>query len=122
VFFRAASLEEAVLVLKEIFAVDSAVLFSGEAWFEALKCMEFFGLLPADALTWSHVLTNTGLGLTLCVVLLTLLDIGEGRGGKLVERVSVCVFPVRWAFCLLLLAAILLYGSFEPSGFYYFQF
>ena len=57
-----------------------------------------------------------------CVALLTLLDVGEGRGGKLVERVSACVFPVRWAFCLLLLAAILLYGSFEPSGFYYFQF
>ena len=122
VFFRAQSLEQAMLVLEKIFAVEGELFTSGTAWFEALAGMEFFGLLPADSLTWGHVLTNTGLGLTLCVVLLTLLDIGEGRGGKLVDRVSRCVFPVRWAFAILLLGAILLYGSFEPSGFYYFQF
>ncbi len=121
VFFRAQTLEEAVFVLEEILAVG-ADLFSGEAWLEALKGIGFFGLLPADALVWGHVLTNTGLGLALCVTLLLLMDIGEGRGGKLVARVSRCWYPVRWVFCILLLGAILLYGSFEPSGFYYFQF
>ncbi len=122
VFFRAQTLEQAVGMLQCIFTTEGGSLFDGAAWLAALEGIGFFGLLPVEGLEWAHLLTNTGVGLALCVALLVLLEIGEGRGGKLVERVSRCWYPVRWAFCLVLLGAILLYGSFEPSGFYYFQF
>lgn len=122
VFFRAQTVADAVTILQRIFTVEGAVLLDGQLWMKALEGIKFFGLLPVDDLVWAHLLTNTGVGLTLCVGLLLLLDLGEGRGGKLAARLSRCPYVVRWAFCLVLLAAILLYGSFEPSGFYYFQF
>ncbi|MBQ8612069.1 MAG: MBOAT family protein [Oscillospiraceae bacterium] len=122
VFFRAQTLPQAVMVLQRIFAAEGGSLLDGKVWLQALQGIQFFGLLPVDALSWAHILTNTGIGLGLCVALLILLDLGEGRSGRLIDRISRCPYPVRWAFCLVLLGAIMLYGSFEPSGFYYFQF
>ncbi len=121
IFFRAQTLEQAGTVISRIFA-DADTLLQGETWLAALQSMDFFGGLAHDSIGLGNLVTGTGTGLAVCILLLTLLDICEGRDGALAARVNRCVYPVRWLFCILLLGAILLYGSFEPSGFYYFQF
>lgn len=118
IFFRASSLQQAGLIIDRI-AAGSAQLFRGAAWQSALQGLDVFGGLP---LCWGSLLANTGVGLGVCLLLLTLLDVLEGPNGTLAARLCRCWFPLRWAFCLVLLGCILLYGSFAPSGFYYFQF
>ncbi len=122
IFFRASSLESAGLIISRIFAGEGGSLLDSATWTAALEGLNFFGGLPHDPLTLGNLLTNTGAGLALCIGLLAVLDLAEGKGGQLAARVGSCWYPVRWVFCILLLAAILLYGSFAPSGFYYFQF
>ena len=122
IFFRAASLQDAFLIIRRIFTGAGGSLTAAQTWRTALQGLDFFGTLPSSPLPWGSLLTNTGVGLTLCIGLLTLLDIADGPSGTLTARLGKCWFPVRWAFCLLLGGCILLYGRFAPSGFYYFQF
>ena len=120
VFFRAETVADAFAMLRTVFSGTGWT--DGAVWRSALEGLGFFGDLPHETLAVGNWAVNSGLSLTLCVGLLALADALDRPEKPLIGGIGRCWFPVRWLFGSLLLVLILLFGSFAPSGFYYFQF
>lgn len=119
IFFRAENMTDAIYICKKIVTdIAGGGLFNAEAWQSALYSLG----LCAETDTWIQLLcVRSGLTLAICVGFMILMELCEFRR-PINEALQTKIFPIRWAFCAIILFAILFYGVFEASSFVYFQF
>ncbi len=145
IFFRVSTLQQAAQILKTVFSTPAAGYTGLENWMTALSGLDFFGNIHASHIQPGWLLTATGVGLVGALLVLTVLELIDApfrytkvlpeqtdrekqdyaidtEHPNLGDRVAAWAFPARWLMAIILLGAILLWGSFAPSGFYYFQF
>ena len=119
VFFRASTISDALYICKSIITdIARGGLFNGGEWLNALYSL---GLCTTQDTLVQLLCVRSGLTLAICVGFMLLMELCEIRR-PINEVIQAKVFPVRWAFCAVLLLAILFYGVFEASSFVYFQF
>lgn len=123
VFFRANTITDAGLLCHAVFSLPFSSLFDSAAWITALEKLSFFAPFTAETPLLSLFVCGSGISLLCGLILLFLVDLCEELTKKDIHiLVQKTIFPVRWAYCLLLILGILFFGYFGISSFVYFQF